>query len=138
MRNMLYYLSMVTVIITLILLGYISYLYFIDGNNILVYSKEPMKVTVNKDNIDVLIEYCRTRKAPLVTYPAYINGIMYNLIPERVAGSEAGCFKRHRLYLLPEDLPNGKYRFQVRNEVEVNSIKKVWVGWVSEEFVVKK
>ena len=139
MNKSIYVASMIVLMLFACGLLIIGYLYFLDGGKVIEYSKEPMKIaTVNADTLDVLIKYCRFKVMPLTTYPAYINGMIYNLKPEKVAGSGVGCFENHRLYNLPRDLPNGKYHFQVRNEFHINILRTIWKSWVSEEFEVQR
>jgi hypothetical protein len=136
-KDVLYYLSIVTIATFFLLMLYFVYLTTFDGSNALSYPNELMPATVTNGNVDVLITYCRTRATPFTAHVSFINGIVYNYPEETVAGNIVGCHTNHRLFTIPVELPSGTYQLNVQNTMKINALRSITAGYKTTPFVIQ-
>jgi len=126
------------VILANIILLYVLFLYFIQGNTPGTYADHPMKACVVNDSVIVTIEYCRYNPMPFTHYASFVNGIVFNLPPEEIVGTKTGCGIIKRSYVIPHEVPAGEYYINARSEFKVNALKTVSIGFVTERFNVTR
>jgi hypothetical protein len=138
-KNILYFSSIVLISMSIVILFYIGYLLAFDGNNALVYPKEPMKVTTDgKTQVTVQVQYCRNSDKLFESHASFNDGLVYSIPSQTIAGAPKGCGTVNRIWDIPEGLPNGNYYLSIKNTVEVNKLKTFTASYTTERFNVSR
>jgi hypothetical protein len=93
---------------------------------------------INEKYVDVTVSYCKEREIPFTTRVSYINGVIYNLPEETVAGSPVGCRTVHKQFVIPVELLPGTYRLNVQNTMEVNKLRSITASYRTVLFEITK
>jgi hypothetical protein len=128
-------LGMLLVIIIIVLLFIGVYIFY--GNNPVNYNGI-MKAEVVGNTVDVEVAYCRNYNIPFTSYVSFVDGIVFDLVPEKVGGASVGCGVVHRIWNIPDTLPDGTYHLDVRNEFEVTTFKTVTKGYRTTDFIINR
>jgi hypothetical protein len=113
---------------------YIFYLMTFSGGTPVVYTKSIMPAKVVGDQVDVTVSLCRYSDKPFTSYVSFTNGIIFDVPPIIISGIGLGCQDVHKFFDIPTELPSGTYFLTVRNVFEINKLKTITAGYVTEKF----
>ena len=138
-KDIIYYLSLTTIISFFFLMVYLVYLTSFDGNNAISYEDKLMPATVvDNEYVDVTVSYCKEREIPFVSRVSFTNGVVYSLPEETVSGAPVGCRDVHKRFNIPFKLPSGRYQLNVQNTMEVNKLRRITASYMTDFFVIEE
>jgi len=133
------YMTLVTVILTVVLIAYVLCLLYYPAKT-LVVKNAPMPIIGSKtlkagEYVTYRYDYCKYYDHPLSIQRDFVDGVIYKTEPG-FAQLEPGCHVADVRVIIPDTLPAGEYKIRNITQVVINQLRTDTVLYETEKFNV--
>lgn len=138
MKKLMYHAIMALIILTCIGIIVFSYFLFLHKLNPITINSEPVHAVAIGDKLYFNFSYCRNTNVEAHVSRTFVDGLVYFVPEEQIAGTDKGCYTNNRVIEIPKVLPNGKYYMVTKLTYQVNPLAVRTVVWQTDKFTVNR